>query len=231
MALRGYLIPKQGRVLRFRTRNTESKIMMTVALTGNAAAGKSTVARIWTEAGIPVIRADDLAREVVAVGSPGLSAVVEAFGAEILEEDGSLNRDVLRDRVCRDREERRRLEEILHPRIRVLRDLWMMQMREDGHLLVVAEIPLLFETGSEGDYEAVVLVHAPEDDRIRRLVEDRGLKKKEARRIVDSQLPSDAKRGRAHYVLDNLGTPGELKERSLALLDLLRAKARRGGSR
>jgi len=205
--------------------------MMTVALTGNAAAGKSTVARIWAEAGIPVIRADDLAREVVAVGSPGLSAVVEAFGGEILMEDGSLSRATLRDRVFRDLEERRRLEEIVHPRIRVLRDLWMMQMREDGHLLVVAEIPLLFETGSEGDYEVVVLVHAPEDDRVRRLVEDRGLREKEARRIVASQLPSDAKRGRAHYVLDNFGTPGELRERSLALLDLLRAKARRGGGR
>jgi dephospho-CoA kinase len=203
--------------------------MMTVALTGNAAAGKSTVVKIWAEAGVPVIRADDLAREVVLAGSPGLAEVVEAFGEEVLNEDGSLNRDALRDRVFRDPGERKLLESILHPRIRLLRDLWMVQKREEGHPLVVAEIPLLFEVGSEGEYEAVVLVHAPEDERIRRLVEERGLKRKEAKRIVGAQHPSEAKRGKADFVLDNLGTPGELKDRSLALLDLLRARARRAG--
>ena len=203
--------------------------MMTVALTGNAAAGKSTVARIWAEAGVPVIRADDLAREVVLPGSPGLAEVVEAFGEDVLDEDGSLNRDALRDRVFRDPEERRILESILHPRIRSLRDSWMVQKREEGHPLAVAEIPLLFEVGSEGEYEAVVLVHAPEDERIRRLVEERGLERKEAKRIVEAQHPSEAKREKADFVLDNLGTPGELKDRSLALLDLLRARARRAG--
>jgi dephospho-CoA kinase len=203
--------------------------MMTVAITGNAAAGKSTVARIWAEAGIPVISADDLARDVVAAGSPGLAAVVEAFGAKFLREDGSLHRAALRDWVFRDEEDRKRLEAILHPRIRALRDLWMARMRQEGHPLVVAEIPLLFEIGSEGDYEAVVFVDAPEEERVRRLVEDRGLKRREAKRIVESQLPAEGKRGRADFVLDNLGTPVELRERSLALLDLLRAKARRGG--
>jgi dephospho-CoA kinase len=203
--------------------------MMTVALTGNAAAGKSTVARIWAEAGVPVIRADDLAREVVAAGSPGLAKVVEAFGKGVLNDDGSLNRDTLRDRVFRDSDERRLLESILHPRIRMLRDLWMVQKREEGHLLVVAEIPLLFEVGSEGEYEAVVLVHAPEEERMRRLVEERGLKRKEAKRIMEAQHPSEAKRKKADFVLDNLGTPGELMDRSLALLDLLRARARREG--
>jgi dephospho-CoA kinase len=203
--------------------------MVTVALTGNAAAGKSTVARIWSEAGIPVVRADDLAREAVAPGSAGLAAVVDAFGDGFLNADGSLDRVALRDRVFRDPEDLARLEAILHPRIRVLRDLWMIQMRDEGHPLAVAEIPLLFEVGLEDEYEAVVLVHAPEEDRIRRLVEERGLDREEATRIVDAQIPSEDKRAKADYVLDNLGTMGELKDKSLALLDLLRARARRVG--
>ena len=200
--------------------------MIKVALTGNVASGKSTVARIWEEAGVPVIRADDLAREVVAPGTGGLAAVVEAFGPEVLAPDGSLDRDLMRERVFRDQDARRLLEELLHPRIRACRDQEIRRLREVGHPLVVAEIPLLFETGTEGEYEVVVIVDAPEEERLRRLATDRALSPGQARRIMAAQMPAAGKRERAHFVLDNDSTLEDLEVRARALLDLLRARAR-----
>ncbi len=203
---------------------------MTVALTGNVGAGKSTVARFWEEAGVPVVRADDLAREAVAPGSEGLAAVVEAFGPGVLREDGSLDRGVLRNRVFRDDGERQALESILHPRIRRLRDRWLTRLRKEGAALAVAEIPLLFEAGLESEFDAVVLVDAPEPERVRRLVEDRNISKEEALRMVAAQIPAGEKRPRALFVLDNDGTQEELRRRSMALLDLLRARVKAGGA-
>ncbi len=200
--------------------------MMTVALTGNAGAGKSTVADIWEGAGVPVVRADDLARAAVAPGSDGLAEVVAAFGPEVLMADGSLDRAALRDRIFRDEKERIRLERILHPRIGVLRERWVARWRKEGALLAVAEIPLLFEAGLEGDYDVVVCVDAPGDVRLERLVNDRGLKEEEARRIMGAQIPAEEKRRGALFVLDNDGSREELEKRSLALLDFLRARAR-----
>lgn len=203
---------------------------MKIALTGNVASGKSTVAQFWAEAGVPVVRADELAREAVAPGSEGLEAVVAVWGTGVLQADGSLDRAALRDRVFRRSEDRRVLEEILHPRIRALRDRWMVQRRGEGASLVVAEIPLLFEAGLEDDFDAVVLVDAPEQERVRRLVEDRGISKEEALRMVTSQIPAWEKRSRVPFVLDNDGTREELRERSMALLDLLRARAKADGA-
>ena len=149
--------------------------MLKVALTGNAASGKSTVARLWADAGIPVIRADDLARAAVAPGSEGLARVVEEFGGEVLKEEGSLDRDLLRARVFRNLEDRTRLESILHPLIASLRDDWVALHEAERTPLVVAEIPLLFEVGLEKEFDAVVLVVAPSQERLRRLKMDRGL--------------------------------------------------------
>jgi len=200
--------------------------MLSVALTGNVASGKTLVAGIWRRAGTPVVLADELAREAVKPGSEGLLAVVAAFGEGVLDQDGSLNRGVLRERVFREPEERKRLEAILHPRIQALREGWMRERAEAGSTLVVSEIPLLFEMGLEADHDAVVLVDAPEEERLRRLMEDRGLARDVARSIMEAQMPSQEKRGRADYVLANGGTREELEVRALALLDLLRARAR-----
>ncbi len=205
--------------------------MKRVALTGNVASGKSSVAGLWAREGVPVVRADDLAREAVAPGSEGLREVADAFGPGVLRPDGSLHREALRERVFRDPEARIRLEGILHPRIRVLRDRWLARVAEAGPLLVVAEIPLLFEAGLEGEFHWVVFVDAPEEERLRRLVRGRGLEEGEARRIMEAQMPGPVKRERAHYTLDNGGTLEQMEERALALLDLLRARARREGEK
>jgi len=202
--------------------------MLRVALTGNVASGKSVVARIWAHAGIPVVRADDLAREVVAPGTEGLLAVKEEFGEGILLEDGSLDRDALRGLVFGDTEARGRLEEILHPLIGARRDEWIRTHEENGTPLAVAEIPLLFEAELQDDYDLIVLVFAPREERLRRIVSDRGILENEAHRIMAAQIPSREKMALADFVLENGGTLEDLEIRSLALLDLLRARARKG---
>lgn len=205
--------------------------MMKVALTGNVASGKSAVARIWSDAGVPVIRADDLAREVVEPGSEGLTRVVDAFGGEILGEGGSLDRAGLRSRVFRDPGARRRLEGILHPLINALRLEWVARHEAGGTPLVVAEIPLLYEVGLEKEYDAVVLVVAPPGERLRRLTVDRELPEEEAILVMEAQIPQEQKLPLADYVLDNGGSLEDLEIRCLSLLDLLRARARWSGDR
>ncbi len=200
-----------------------------VALTGNVAAGKSVVAESWREAGVPVISADALAREVVAPGSTGLGEVRQAFGEDVIHADGSLDRAALRARVFGDEAERERLERILHPRIRQLRDAWISSREAEDVPLVVAEIPLLFETGSQGDFALVVLVDAPESVRLARMRQGRGLSEREARAMIAAQMGARDKRARADIVIDNLGTLDELRERALEVLAELRERA--GGPR
>lgn len=194
-----------------------------VGLTGNVASGKSTVARVWARAGVPVVSADELAREAVAPGSPGLREVVEAFGVQVLTDRGSLDRERLRAQVFRDSAARKRLEAILHPRIRDLREAWLQERREEGAPLVVCEVPLLFETGLEKEVDRIVFVDAPEGERRRRLVEDRGLTPEEADRIMATQGDPSEKRRRSHHVLRNDGTLDRLEARARALLDTLQA--------
>jgi len=202
--------------------------MMKVALTGNVASGKSEVARMWVREGVPLVSADDLAREAVAPGSPGLRAVVEVFGTGILTEEGTLDRDAVRGMVFDDPHLRRRLEEILHPLIGSLRRDWMETEREKGSRLVVAEIPLLFEAGLQEEFDVVVLVDAAPEERLHRLTSLRGLDEGEARRILAAQMPSEEKVSRADFVIHNRGTLDDLETRALALLDLLRARAAAG---
>jgi len=199
--------------------------MLSVGLTGNVASGKSTVAARWSEADVPVVSADALAREAVAAGSPGLGAVVDAFGQDVLAADGTLDRGRMRALVFGDDEKRARLEEILHPEIWRRRSAWLEQRRAEGAALVVSEIPLLFETGREGDFDVVVFVDAPEDVRIGRMVEHRDLTVEEARRIAAAQMSSGTKRERSDIVIENDGDLDALHEASDRALGALRERA------
>lgn len=199
--------------------------MLSVGLTGNVASGKSSVARLWRDAGVPVVSADDLSRTATEPGSEGLEEVVREFGEDVLADDGTLDRAALRDVVFRDDDARHRLEEILHPRIRDLREAWLREREAEGEPLVVSEIPLLFETGMETAFDLTVLVDASREERLRRLVEDRGLEADEAERIMDAQMDPAEKRRRADLVVENDGTLQDLRARALIVLDLLRARA------
>ncbi|MEQ9399966.1 MAG: dephospho-CoA kinase [Longimicrobiales bacterium] len=199
--------------------------MLTVGLTGNVASGKSEVARLWRAQGVPVVDADQLARDAVAPGTAGLDAVREAFGPGILAPDGSLDRAALRRVVFEDDAARARLEAIVHPRVRALRDAWSAARRAEGERLVVAEIPLLFETGVEDDVDVTVFVDAPDQERLRRMTEGRGLPEAEARAIMAAQMDPARKRRLADVVLDNSGSLEALRRRADAVLDDLRTRA------
>jgi dephospho-CoA kinase len=192
--------------------------LIRIGLTGNIAAGKSVVAAAWEQAGVPVVRADDLARQAAGRGSAPLRAIAARFGAGLVREDGELDRDRLREIVFRDPEARRDLEGILHPAIRALRAEWIEGRRAEGASLVASEVPLLYELGMEDEFDVVVVVDAPEPLREERLVRDRGLVPAEARRIIASQGSPKAKREKADYVLENVGTEEDLHRAALALL-------------
>jgi dephospho-CoA kinase len=199
--------------------------VLSVALTGNVAAGKSMVAARWAEMGVPVVSADDLARRAVVPDGPGLRAVTEAFGEGVLSADGTLDRGRLREIVFAEATARERLEQILHPIIWTLREKWLDERRTEGGALAVSEIPLLFETGRQGDFDAVVLVDAPVEVRLGRIIENRGLDEMEARRIMASQLDSSMKRERSGFVIDNFGTPEALAAEADRVLSELRNQA------
>ena len=197
---------------------------LSVGLTGNIAAGKSTVSALWKDVGVPVASADELARVVVEPGSQGLAAVVEAFGEDILEDDGSLNRGALSSVVFEDEEARHRLEAILHPRIRVLRDRWMRKCIADQEGICVSEIPLLFEVGLEGDFDATVVVDAAAEIRFERLTDTRGFGAERARAIMGAQMNPALKRARATHLLVNDGDVEALEDQALEVLAELRRK-------
>lgn len=199
--------------------------MLRIGLTGNIAAGKSTVARVWQRLGATLIDADVLAREAVAPGTPALLEIAAEWGPLVLDGTGALDRAALRRIVFADPEARARLERIVHPAVGALREQAYRDARARGETLVVADIPLLFEVGLADEFDLIVLVDAPEDERRRRLVRDRGLPLEEARRMIAAQMPAAEKRTRADYVIDNTGTPAELERHAAEVWAELQRRA------
>jgi dephospho-CoA kinase len=176
-----------------------------VGLTGGIGTGKSTVAAILRELGATVIDADEATRAVQAPGSEGLRQLVEAFGPGILRPGGELDRAALADIAFRDPAQRERLNGIVHPLVR----LWMAERAaeaaERGDPVAVMDIPLLFEARGAGAFETVLLVYAPEELQLRRLVELRGMTPDQARARIAAQMPIEEKRRLATHVIDNTG--------------------------
>lgn len=197
---------------------------MRVGLTGGIASGKSTVAAILRELGAVVIDADQLAREVVERGTPGLAGVVEAFGPGVLAADGSLDRPALGAVVFADPERRAVLEGILHPLIRARSAELEADAGPDA--LVVHDIPLLVETGQQDRFDAVVVVDVPEEVQVRRMVTDRGWTEDDARARIAAQASRDERRAAATYLVENTGTRDDLRHRVTEVVAELRAGAR-----
>jgi dephospho-CoA kinase len=168
--------------------------MAMVALTGNAAAGKSTVAGIWAAAGVPVVRADDLAREAVAPGSEGLAEVVAPSAPRSFRPTAPWIGGLSGTASSGTRESEPAWRRSFIPGSVPLRDRWMALRREGGAPLAVAEIPLLFEVGLQGDYDVVVCVDAPEELAPGTSREGPGTGGGGRTRIMSSQIPSPEKR-------------------------------------
>ena len=199
------------------------RTVLRVALTGNIASGKSTVGDVWRSLGASVIDSDVLARRAVEPGTPGHEAVAHAFGEEVVAGDGTIDRAWLRARVFGAPDERARLEAILHPEIARLRDQEEHNLLLSGAHIIVSDIPLLFETGLDDQFDVVVLVHSAEAAREKRLTELRGLSAEQAHAMMAAQIPSEEKRARSHIVIENEGTLEQLGERATQVWEELQA--------
>ena len=195
--------------------------MHLIGLTGGIATGKSTVAAELARHGATVIDADATAREVVEPGQSALEEIAARFGREVITDDGRLDRARLGSIVFADLAARRDLERITHPRVRDL-----MQGRIAAALaadadLIVAEVPLLFETQSEGLYEGVMLVYAPAAVQLERLMARDGIDEQAARQRLSAQVPIDDKRARAAWVIDNSGSVAATRDQVTRWWDAL----------
>jgi len=183
--------------------------VLRIGLTGGIGAGKSEVSRLLAEHGAVVIDADLLAREVVEPGTPGLAEVVEAFGAGVLADDGSLDRAALGARVFGDDAARRRLEAIIHPRVRARAA--EIEAAADPDAIVVHDIPLLVETGQADAFDGVIVVDAPVEVQVERLVGERGMSANEAQGRIAAQASRQQRTGAADWIVDNTGSLTDLK--------------------
>ncbi|WP_026123119.1 dephospho-CoA kinase [Nocardiopsis chromatogenes] len=199
--------------------------MLRVGLTGGIGSGKSEVARRLAAAGALVIDADAIAREVVEPGTPGLAEVVAEFGTGVLDADGRLDRPRLGGIVFSDTAKLERLNAIVHPRVAERTEELMARAPEDA--VVVYDVPLLVENGLQGMYDLVVVVDAPEELRVRRLVEDRGMPEEQARARIAAQASREERLAAADIVVDNAGPLADLDARVAEVEKELRARADR----
>jgi dephospho-CoA kinase len=184
--------------------------MLRIGLTGGIGAGKSAVAHRLAEHGAIVVDSDRIAREVVEPGTPGLAAVVAEFGAEVLRADGSLDRDRLGALVFGDDAARSRLNAIVHPLVG-RRAAELAAAAPEGAVLV-HDIPLLVENNLAAGFDLVLVVEAPVELRVARLVRDRGMTEEAARARIAAQASDAERRAVADVLLHNDGTLAELRE-------------------
>jgi dephospho-CoA kinase len=197
-----------------------------VGLTGGVASGKSSVSAVLRELGAVVIDADQLAREVVEKGTPGLEQVVEAFGPEVLTADGELDRAKVGSIVFADEEQRRVLESIVHPL--VFERIVALEEAASEADLVVHDIPLLAESGRADTFDAVIVVDAPTEVQVERMVRDRGWTRAEAEARIAAQAGREERRAIATYVIDNTGTHDDLRRKVTEVAAELRERAGSG---
>ncbi len=194
--------------------------MLKVGLTGGIGSGKTAVSDRFADLGAPVIDTDVLAREVVAPGEPALEQLTDAFGNEILREDGTLDRDGLRSKVFDDPEARRRVEAILHPAIRQRLRGRLRELEKQDETYCIIVVPLLVETGFQELVDRVLVVEAPRERRIEWVMARNGMAREEVERIMDAQASSEERQSVAHDIIDNDGGLEDLLEK----VDRLHAK-------
>jgi dephospho-CoA kinase len=204
--------------------------MFLIGLTGGIGSGKSTAAQRFADLGCDVLDVDGVARDIVEPGQPALAEIAERFGAGVLQSDGSLDRPALAEVIFADAAARHDLDRITHPRVAariVERIQELIQDRRDGepHLIVV-DHPLLIETDQASRFDVVVVVEVDAEERVRRLVEGRGLPEHDARARIAVQADDAARRAAATYLLDNGGDVAGLHAQVDALHAELVAAAR-----
>jgi dephospho-CoA kinase len=189
--------------------------MLMVGLTGGVASGKSVVSQILKEEGAYLVDADQIARELVQPRTPTWKELIKAFGKEILQKDGSIDRKKLAAKIFSDPEQRGQLNRILHPRIKKEMGRRLKAIgQKDPEAIVVIDAPLLIETGDHREMDEVIVVLSTEEQQIERLKERHGVNREEARRIIASQIATEERLKVADLVIRNEGSLEETVRRA-----------------
>ena len=197
--------------------------MKLVGLTGGIASGKSTVARILKDLGAAIVDADALSREVVSPGQDGWHEIVATFGREVLQTDQTLDRQRLRKLIFNNPEARKKLEAIIHPRVRALAEKRIREHGDAGYAIVVYEVPLLFEGGLQEWLRPVILVASDVNIQRQRLQQRDSLDAEAAQKHINAQMSLVEKRRLADYVIENNGTLADLEAQVRAVLAEIQA--------
>jgi dephospho-CoA kinase len=200
--------------------------MLVVGLTGGIASGKSTVSRIFADEGVPVICADELAHDAVKPGSTALEEIRRAFGAEVLAEDGTLDRVAMARLVFQDTTKRKLLESIIHPRVAEQQQQRLDRLKREGHLIAVIDVPLLYESGWEKAFDLVIVVYVPTHIQEQRLITRDGISLEDARARLNAQMPIEEKKKLADRVIDNTRGMEHTLDQVKEILVKLKALAR-----
>lgn len=203
--------------------------MLRVGLTGSIGVGKSFVTSVFAELGCRVLDADQTAREVVAAGSPGLRAVAEAFGTEILQADGTLDRARLGAIVFADEEKRLLLNSILHPFIIAAQDEQLRKWEtEDAGGISVVDAALMIESGGYKRFDKLVVVHCRPEIQLERLMARNAISREEAARRISAQMPQEEKMRYADFLIDSSHGFDDTRRRTLEVYEQLRKLAAAG---
>ena len=179
-----------------------------IGLTGGIASGKSTASDYIRSKGYPVLDADTYAKKATAKGGPAYQGIIDHFGAELLQDDGEIDRRKLGAIVFNDDGERKVLNQLVHPEVRWMMDADKDRLAEEGHVFL--DIPLLFENGLDRQCDITLTVYVDQETQIERLMERNGFSHSEALSRINSQMPLSEKRDRSDEVLDNSGSKNEL---------------------
>ena len=199
--------------------------MLKVAVTGGIGTGKSVVLAQLAACGAPVVDADVLVHEALRGGTPAAAEIRARFGEAVIAAGGDVDRARLGTIVFQDEQARRDLEAILHPAVYRAIEAWMRAQEADGAPVAVAEIPLLFETGHETDFDCVVVTACDGEEQVRRAVERAGLSEADARRRIAAQWPLADKVRRADFVIATDGTVEETRRQARSVWDGLQRRA------
>ncbi|MCH2532931.1 MAG: dephospho-CoA kinase [Bdellovibrionales bacterium] len=193
--------------------------MIWIGLTGGIASGKSTVSQILRQRGLPVVDADELARDAIIHGSEGYKNVVKAFGMDVLNKDGTLNRESLAEIVFTDKSQLEKLESIIHPIVREQTKKLKDSLKSQGYKMAFYDVPLLFEKNMESMFDKIVVVYSRMDQQIERLKSRNNMSKEQAVNRILNQVSMDDKIKKCDFVVDNTSDHENLENQITKLLE------------
>jgi len=199
--------------------------MLVVGLTGGIASGKSTVSRMFADQGIPVICADELARDAVRPGSDALEEIRSTFGEDVLDEHGGLDRAAMARLVFHNATKRKLLESIIHPRVAEEQQERLRRLELEGHRIAIIDVPLLYESGWEKAFDLVIVVYVPAEVQEHRLMARDKISREDARSRLDAQMPIEKKKKLADRVVDNTGGMKHTLDQVKSIMEELEALA------